>query len=41
MKKAEAARDADSKPSLSLEKYAGVYSDAWYGPITIRTENGG
>ena len=41
MKKAEAARDADSKPSLPLEKYAGVYSDAWYGPITIRTENGG
>jgi CubicO group peptidase (beta-lactamase class C family) len=41
MKKAEAARAADSKPSLPLEKYAGVYNDAWYGPITIRTENGG
>ena len=41
MKKAEAARAADSKPSLPLEKYAGVYSDAWYGPITIRMENGG
>jgi CubicO group peptidase (beta-lactamase class C family) len=40
MKKAEAARAADSKPSLPLEKYAGAYSDAWYGPITIRTENG-
>lgn len=41
MKKAEAARAADSKPSLPLEKYAGVYQDAWYGPITIRMENGG
>jgi CubicO group peptidase (beta-lactamase class C family) len=41
MKKAEAARAADSKPSLPLEKYAGVYNDAWYGAITIRMENGG
>jgi CubicO group peptidase (beta-lactamase class C family) len=39
VKKAEAARAADSKPSLPLEKYAGMYTDAWYGPITIRTEN--
>ena len=41
MKKAEGARAANSKPSLPLEKYAGVYNDAWYGPITIRMENGG
>ncbi len=41
MKKTAAARDADSKPSLPLEKYAAVYNDAWYGPITIRKENGG
>jgi CubicO group peptidase (beta-lactamase class C family) len=41
MKKAEAGRVANSKPSLALEKYAGVYNDAWYGPITIRYENGG
>ncbi|MFZ0421194.1 MAG: serine hydrolase [Candidatus Sulfotelmatobacter sp.] len=41
MKRAEAARAADSKPSLPLEKYAGVYSDAWYGPITIRMHNSG
>ncbi len=41
MKKAEGSRDANSKPSLPLEKYAGVYKDAWYGPITIRMENGG
>jgi hypothetical protein len=36
IKKAEGARAADSKPSLPLEKYASVYTDAWYGPITIR-----
>jgi len=41
MKKAEGSRDANSKPSLPLEKYAGAYNDAWYGPITIRMENGG
>ncbi len=41
MRKAEASRDTQSKPSLPLEKYAGIYNDAWYGPITIRYENGG
>ena len=41
MAKAEGARDVNSRPSLPLEKYAGVYNDAWYGPITIRMENGG
>ena len=41
MKKAEGVRAADSKPSLPLEKYAGSYVDAWYGPITIHGENGG
>ena len=41
MKKAETARAVNSKPSLPLEKYAGTYNDAWYGPITIRSENGG
>jgi CubicO group peptidase (beta-lactamase class C family) len=41
MKKAEGARAANSKPSLPLEKYAGTYNDAWYGPITIHGENGG
>lgn len=34
-KKAEATRDAASKPSLPLEKYAGLYSDSWYGDIEI------
>ena len=41
MKKAESSRAANSKPSLPLDKYAGAYNDAWYGPITIRSENGG
>ena len=41
MKKAGVARAADSKPSLALEKYAGMYNDAWYGPISVRFENGG
>ena len=41
MKKAEGARAVNSKPSLPLEKYAGTYNDAWYGPITIKLENGG
>ena len=40
MKRAGGARAADSKPSLPLEKYAGVYTDAWYGPATMRMENG-
>jgi CubicO group peptidase (beta-lactamase class C family) len=41
MKKAEEERAANSKPSLPLENYAGAYHDAWYGPITIHSENGG
>jgi CubicO group peptidase (beta-lactamase class C family) len=39
MKKQETARAADSKPTLPLEKYAGVYKDAWYGSATIRLED--
>jgi hypothetical protein len=34
------ARDASSKPSLALGKYAGKYQDAWYGDIAIVEENG-
>ena len=37
---ASSARDAASKPSLSLAKYAGTYRDAWYGDITIAEEGG-
>jgi CubicO group peptidase (beta-lactamase class C family) len=40
VKKQDSGRAADSKPSLPLEKYAGVYTDAWYGPVTIRNEGG-
>ena len=35
------ARSAVAKPSLSLNEYAGVYTDTWYGPATIRLENAG
>ena len=31
-----AARDAGSKPSLPLAKYAGTYRDPWYGDVLIR-----
>lgn len=41
MKAGDIGRDRNSKTSLPLEKYAGAYNDAWYGPITIRQENGG
>jgi CubicO group peptidase (beta-lactamase class C family) len=34
------ARDASSKPSLPLAKYAGVYTDAWYGDVALE-ETGG
>ncbi len=40
LKKAGAGRDANSKPSLALEKYAGKYNDAWYGDIDIAFESG-
>ena len=41
IRKAENERAPVSEPSLPLEKYAGIYTDAWYGPITIRMESGG
>jgi CubicO group peptidase (beta-lactamase class C family) len=37
---AATARDADSRPSLPLAKYAGVYRDSWYGDVTIADEHG-
>src|SRR3546814_6462561 len=30
------ARDADSKPSLPLDAYAGTYRDPWYGDVAIK-----
>src|SRR5262249_19559934 len=41
MQKAQRARAADSRPSLALEKYAGDYSDPWYGKVIVRADNGG
>jgi len=38
--KSTQARDITSKPSLSLARYAGTYTDAWYGDIVIE-ESGG
>ena len=35
------ARDAQSRPSLPLDRYAGTYRDAWYGDVVItRGANG-
>jgi CubicO group peptidase (beta-lactamase class C family) len=39
-RKALAARDAASKPSLSPAAYAGTYRDAWYGDVLIREDAG-
>jgi len=38
---AEAARAADSKPSLPLEAFVGTYRDDWYGDIFIEQEEDG
>jgi CubicO group peptidase (beta-lactamase class C family) len=39
-KKAAAARDAASKPSLPLPAYARTYQDDWYGDVAIEHTNG-
>jgi len=39
-KRAAAARDATSKPSLPLAGYVGSYGDAWYGEVNIVLEQG-
>jgi CubicO group peptidase (beta-lactamase class C family) len=41
MKESDKGRAANSRPSLALEKYARVYNDAWYGPVTIKLEGSG
>jgi CubicO group peptidase (beta-lactamase class C family) len=38
--KQAAARNRDSRPSLSLDAYAGSYADAWYGGASLAMENG-
>jgi CubicO group peptidase (beta-lactamase class C family) len=40
LKKAASGRAANSRPSLPLQNYAGMYTDAWYGPATMKLENG-
>jgi CubicO group peptidase (beta-lactamase class C family) len=39
-KKEASARAASSTPSLPLDGYAGIYSDAWYGDIAIENTSG-
>lgn len=39
MRAAAQSRAADSKSSLSLEKYVGDFIDPWYGKVTIRKEH--
>jgi CubicO group peptidase (beta-lactamase class C family) len=36
-----AERDADSRPSLALSGYTGLYRDPWYGPAEIVETEGG
>lgn len=36
----QAASPVQSRPSLPLERYAGRYTDAWYGPMNITHANG-
>ena len=31
---------ANTKPSLALEQYAGIYADSMYGEIRVRADNG-
>jgi len=40
MRRAVAARDASSRPSLPLARYAQDYEDAWYGGVRITLEQG-
>lgn len=39
-KKVDAARAANTKPTLPLSAYAGTYSDRMYGDVTVAEENG-
>ncbi len=39
-RKAAAARDSSSRPSLPLDRYAGTYVDGWYGEVAIAHEDG-
>ncbi len=36
-----AERDTTSRPSLPLDRYAGTYTDAWYGDVRVTLEGDG
>jgi len=38
--KLEASRVPNTRPTLALDKYAGIYTDSMYGDMTVRAENG-
>src|SRR6266542_2114574 len=38
LKSAAVKRAANSRPSLPLAGYAGIYTDAWYGDVTVALE---
>ena len=40
-RRAAAARDSTSGPSLALDRYSGRYTDAWYGDVDIAREGAG
>ncbi|MGQ9472138.1 MAG: serine hydrolase [Candidatus Aminicenantales bacterium] len=40
IEKIYSARKKDTRPSLSLQAYAGLYRDDWYGEVEIKNENG-
>jgi hypothetical protein len=39
-RRAAGSRDANSRPSLPLARYAGRYRDAWYGDVVVEERNG-
>ena len=39
-RKTATERNAASRPSLPLERYAGTYTDAWYGDIVVESQAG-
>jgi CubicO group peptidase (beta-lactamase class C family) len=40
LSRARAARDSSSRPSLPLARYAGRYTDPWYGDVSLALEGG-
>jgi hypothetical protein len=40
VKKSASTRNANSRPSLPLQQYAGRYRDAWYGDVAVALNGG-